>query len=227
MAPLDPLVEMGIKHLPAIAQGGVGLFQHRKSEWGQEQELPQALNDIRDAVYDLTHSGSMLIDLGDGDHQVAVRPSLYDEMIANPTRSIITGIGGSGSAHSRPPVRLDGIDWVSEVDRQAREWHPVGRSTPDRLVRLCTDGWRPQDVAELRKITRRIKGYINAAEAYLNDRHSFSVTATCPECGESAVERDGVRSPALSVNADGATCAACHHYWPSALFEQLARLISE
>lgn len=118
---------------------------------------------------------------------------------------------------SRPPARIEVIDWCARIVREIGEWAPG--SVPEALMRLAAAGYAPVDVEELQRRTAILARYVAEGEqlAGLAPVVIQLRGHRCPRC-ESAVayRRSGneqVRQAAISVCAEGAQCNVCRARW--------------
>lgn len=162
----------------------------------------------------------------------------YDEM-----RSDLAGQQGTstgGVARSLPPVWVDGLDRVTEVDRRVAWWTEQfgldgeqGRvdvvaygimldtagTTTARLRNVASYQW-PNDQVWLMYgglIARELEGWQVAAEQLVEGvkQGKLEVIAPCPECGERYVYRKDsageiVRHAALQMALVGCKCLSCN-----------------
>ncbi|QMU19337.1 DUF7341 domain-containing protein [Gordonia rubripertincta] len=159
------------------------------------------------------------------------QPSLYTQI--REELGGLTGSAGKGKSESRPPLWVDGVDWLNKVDAIAEAWTPGGEGgTVARLDELTRHGFGPDDTSWLRKAERAIKAVVNEGLNLLQgqENRSFDVAAPCPECGKATVYRkdsggDWVRKITLQVSMAGCTCLACGTYWDPDHLDFLAEVI--
>lgn len=156
-------------------------------------------------------------------------PSLYDALVSEKA-------GAQGDtrtpAKSLPPLWLDAVLLVQEIDTQTRKWMPKPGTTPQRLDMLTERSWRPQDTDEVRDMSRRVEGWCESIVNLLDpESRKFIEGASCPSCGKRIVYRkdsagEQVRQPALKVvMSQGCTCQACGAFWAPDRFLFLGRLL--
>lgn len=161
----------------------------------------------------------------------AWQPSLYTQI-----REDIQGLSGNqgqGVSESRPPLWVDGIDWIGKVDRLAEAWTPNGEGgTVSRLDELTKHPFGPSDAAWLKKSTKMVEGIVTEGEVLLQGEEvkRFDVVAPCPQCGTTTVYRkdsggDIVRQTALQLTVRGCTCVACGTWWDREHLNFLAEVI--
>jgi hypothetical protein len=116
-----------------------------------------------------------------------------------------------------------------DVDRAVAGWEPDAKGTVERLHQLVARGWRPCDTTAMGGYASRIEQWVIAAAELLDRRPVLHLDVPCPSCAarwtyhRNAGEQ--VRVRALRVSEDGASCGACHAFWPPAEFHWLARLL--
>lgn len=181
------------------------------------------------------------------------RPSVYDEM-----RSDLAGRQGTstgGVARSLPPVWVDGLDWLAEVDRRVAWWteqfgldgeqgrvdvvhygiiFDTAGTTAARLRNFAEYQW-PDDQIWLMYgglIARELEGWKAKADQLVEDvqLRKLEVTAPCPQCGERYVYRkdsagEVVRQAALQMTLDGCKCLSCNDLWAQDKLLTLSRVI--
>lgn len=181
------------------------------------------------------------------------RPSVYDEM-----RSDLAGRQGTstgGVARSLPPVWVDGLDWVAEVDRRVAWWteqfgldgehgrvdvvaygimFDTAGTTTARLRNFAAYEW-PNDQVWLGYgglIAREIEGWKLTADQLVEGvkQRKLEVIAPCPQCGERYVHRKDsageiVRQAALQMTLDGCKCLSCNDLWAQDNLLTLSRVI--
>ena len=183
--------------------------------------LLDAVIQLDNAIDQLLSPRFRRVETPDGEGYVASKPSLYDEMAANPQRQREKMVSTHSHAKSSPPMSLEAVDWVLEVDRTIGSW--------GSLSELCTvAAWRPEDVDEILRRVELVNRWCRAAEDYLNSRATFPIRAACPECAAETVSRreggETIRTPALQAASDlTACCLACSAQWQA---EDLAKLLA-
>lgn len=189
----------------------------------EDGNLPAALRDLGDAIYTLC----------------APQQQHEDRLINAPCRYLqiqgaITGeqvnSGGGGGGKSRPPLWLDALDLVNEIDTAVEIWQPAYTGVPPTVGRLhwfLQRKWRPQDVRQLEQATGIIKSWVEAIDQLLNPEPKWTLPSPCPACQTATVyRRDGsgemVRQPALQIGPAGCQCQRCKHTWEPSHFQLLA-----
>lgn len=181
------------------------------------------------------------------------RPSVYDEV-----RSDLAGRQGTstgGVARSLPPVWVDGLDWVAEVDRRVAWWtgqfgldgeqgrvdvvaygimFDTAGTTTARLRNFAEYQW-PNDQVWLMYggvIARELEGWKVTADQLVEGvkQRKLEVIAPCPQCGERYVHRrdsagEVVRQAALQMTLDGCKCLSCNDLWAQDNLLTLSRVI--
>lgn len=185
---------------------------------------------FEDAAYRLTGTRTKLIVDDLGNRVVATASSLYAEMEENIAGQQGTSFGGV--ARSMPPCWLDGVDWMMRVDRTVAGWvYDLEGNTFDKLTFLLAWTFTPEESTKLAGWGADLLGFVESAEALLDARRSFGVSAPCPECHTPEVARpdergDMVRRPALQVSSRGAKCLSCGARWDAENLLVLAREIA-
>ena len=132
---------------------------------------------------------------------------------------------------SRPPLRIEVLNLLVEIDRAVCAWAPDEKGgTVRRLHAVAGAAWRPQDCDLINDRSAQLQRWAAAAAELLAPEPRVSLPMPCPSCGARvAYHRDGsgerVRSRALRVTSDGCTCLACGASWNPDRFEFLARLL--
>ena len=153
-------------------------------------------------------------------------PGLYSRMRGSLSGSTAPRFGRRMPT-SRPPARVDVIDWLATVDKEISRWAPGGGTT-DRLKTMAAQSYRPQDCDKLDRWSDQLAAWATEAATLLGDAVvSIPLRGqACPNCRAKHYfrHRDGevVRSPALLVSEHGAQCLACTATYG---LEWLARLL--
>lgn len=132
-----------------------------------------------------------------------------------------------GAARSKPPLWVDAVDLLHEINRTTRSWWPQPTlNTVGSLREIDAATWRPQDVPDLNEWTAQIRRWCTAIETLLSEERTMTVTGACPQCDTKTVHRwiDGerVRKPALQITTKGCVCLNCREVWPPERFALLA-----
>lgn len=137
----------------------------------------------------------------------------------------------TGSApKSNPPVWIDGMSLTEEIRTAINQIEPGPGSVIGKLYQIRDRHWRPQDVADIADITRRLERWVERIDA-LVDPHHWHIATPCPACGESFVHRNDTttdqpaRQPTLQIGKHGCECMNCHTLWGPNLYEHLARVL--
>lgn len=192
-----------------------------------ERELPAMVQDLDDAVYALTKVQTHRLE----DGGVFTSPSLYVQM-QQAVHGVVNGSSGVTAFRSKPPLWIDGIDWIYRIEKKVREWLPnQDGHTLTLLLALPEHNWTPSQVDEVGQIAHTIRGWVRQAETMLSGESEMEVRKPCPECGQKYVYRhaagETVRQPALTVSTRGARCRHCGEEWDAKHLEFLARLLGE
>lgn len=177
----------------------------------QDGHLPSTLHRLDDAITALCEPH---IDIVDGQRRHV--PSWYHQLqTATPQR------GGGTPGKLITECWLDRLMLLFEIDSDTSRWQPDGTDTPDRLRRIHTRKWRPQDCRQLADLTTIVTTWITDIRELLLPERKIPLPDPCPNCGateahhvDSAGER--VRSPAalqIHVTAEICRCGACKTTW--------------
>lgn len=176
-----------------------------------EQQLPDALRALRDAVHALAGRRTIATNGGLG-----VAASLYNDLLDYVQGAQGTGFGNP--ARSMPPVVVDAVDLQAEIDRNVRAWTTGTADTQTRLWALADHRWRPQDVPHLWALAPTIRDWCTRIEHLLDPPKRTPIPAACPACGARTIHKqdtagDTVRDDALHITPHGAECGACSTRW--------------
>jgi len=122
-------------------------------------------------------------------------------------------------AKSLPPLWIDAVQVLGDMDNQTRKWFPRGKSTPDRLGALDSLPWRPQDTDKVTTIATTVEAWCETIINLIDPKAQMHITAACPSCGRAIVYRrdsggDLVRQEALKWTPNaGFQCQACKASW--------------
>jgi hypothetical protein len=134
-------------------------------------------------------------------------------------------------AKSLPPLWIDAVQVLGEMDSETRKWCPKGHSTPQRLGALSATSWRPQDTDHVTTIATTVDGWCETILHLMDPESVKHISAACPSCGRNFVYRNDsagerVRQPALKVVTEtGCTCQACQAHWAPDRYMFLCRLL--
>lgn len=179
---------------------------------------------LEHAVERLTHPRP-----GEFQHHMVYAPSLYNALLSD-----IAGTQGDTRtpAKSLPPLWLDAVQLIADIDKQVLAWCSLPGSTPQRLQSLREKPWRPQDTDHVNMIARQVFVWCDTIVSLLDPQtQKYIETAACPSCGQKLVHRrdsagEVVRQPALKiVMGVGCTCQACGAFWAPDKFLFLGRLL--
>jgi hypothetical protein len=189
-----------------------------------------------DAVHDLIGKRPDTIDRDDHT-QTIVRDSLYNELHEAKHGEQV----GQGSRRpapgSRPPGWTDALSLVVRIDQRVTVWWPAlpvdehgYGATVSRLYALVDHAWRPQDIPDIRQMTREVTAWVERARILLptEEIHTYELRAACPACGETVMYSDDgageqVRRYVLQTTIHSARCLACETRWDADYFVTLAQ----
>lgn len=145
----------------------------------------------------------------------------------------LAGTEGKGKSESRPPLWIDGIDWLKRVDTTITAWTPnMHGGTVARLDDLTRHPFGPDDTPWLTKAAAKLQELAQKGEVLLQGEETrrFDVVAPCPQCGKRTVYRkdsggDHVRQTALQLTIHGCACIACGTWWDRDHLNFLAEVI--
>lgn len=204
--------------------------------------------DLADTVADLIgpRRGTVEVDTEGGASALrsVVRASRYVEL-----RDAVVGQQGSGHggvARSLPPVWVDVLDLLRQVDDEVARWaadyslddHPDGGSRPEpvtvrRLRALTAVSWSPEHVELVGWLADTLARWRRSADTLLDgDEHRrLEVVAPCPACAVRTVYRidacgERVRAAALELSVLGCRCQACGQVWPPSHLSLLAEVLT-
>ena len=193
-----------------------------------QRELPALVQDLEDAVHDLTKVQTHRLD----DGSVFTSPCLYVQM-EEAVQGAVGAFTGMAVFRSKPPLWIDGIDWIYQIEKKVREWLPnESGHTLTLLLALPEHKWTPSQSKEVSEIAHTVRGWARQAEVMLGEESQMEVVKkACPECGQRYVYRthagETIRQPALTVSTRGARCRHCEAEWGPEMLEFLARLLGE
>jgi hypothetical protein len=134
-------------------------------------------------------------------------------------------------AKSLPPLWIDAVQLLGDMDTETRGWYPKERGVPARLGALSATSWRPQDTDHVTTIATTVDGWCETILHLLDPESVKHISAACPSCGRNFVYRNDsagerVRQPALKVVTEtGCTCQACQAHWAPDRYMFLCRLL--
>jgi hypothetical protein len=206
----------------------------KKPSGRRRQEAPLVLSTrkLADAVDALAHTQYHTVRLEDDGRRRLKRvrlACLYDQLV-DAVSAHRGGRGGSWAGQF--PFWADAHVLLCEIDAAVLAMHPAPHRwtgwTVERLAALTAHPWRPQDCAEIDAYTRLIESFVKRGEGLFNPK-PIPLADACPDCGEKTVYRDKdgeeVRTPALQITEDGATCGACRANWPLERLPMLGRIL--
>jgi hypothetical protein len=140
------------------------------------------------------------------DGRVVIGPGLYEQV-----QTMVAGMQGTGNGHaarSMPPIWIEAVDIVNDIDTALMAWQvglpELPRPRPrfvsgaaQRIRELGKRSWRPQDTKTLEKITAALVGWAKPPR-------KLHIAAACPACGATTVKRtdsggERVNLPALQM----------------------------
>ncbi|MEV2222687.1 hypothetical protein AB0E01_22745 [Nocardia vinacea] len=198
-----------------------------------EMRFRQALAELERAVDQLASPRYMRVDLRDGDVYTARKPCLWTEMAEHPMLQREPGVGArKAAAKSAPPLRLEVVDWLRDVQRHVTLW-VAGPPSPERLREwVAKSRWRPEDAARLEVIADMVGEWIGEAERLLDARRTFGIRGRCPKCGTAQVrvrndEGDRVwRNVLQATDLPSCSCLRCGANWAGlAQMQELSKVI--
>lgn len=201
----------------------------RGRDANREREFKLARSKLEDAIDELVHTKRHSIRIEGGRIKRVRLPSLYQQ-VADAVQAHRGGSGGGWSQQlpfwADAMVLLDRID--SEVVRMWPHPHRWSGWTVQRLQVLREQKWRPQDCGLMLTYAAKLDEFAKRSEALFAPK-PIPLPDPCPECGEKTVYRDQdgeeVRSPALQITENGATCGACRANWPVERLELLGKIL--
>ncbi|HPX38599.1 MAG TPA: hypothetical protein PLH92_17200 [Mycobacterium sp.] len=161
---------------------------------------------------------------------VKLAPSLYEQLVCDVTAKAGERAGTFHRA-STPPVYIDALMLRSDIDATVKAFDPAGTSTPDRLHRIASGRWRPQDAERLELLAADLERWTVAIKSLLEPEHVKSVSAPCPACGATTAYRQNkigerVRQAALQIVAStGCRCLVCNAHWPPEQYLLLCKVL--
>lgn len=161
------------------------------------------------------------------DRLLEPRPAVYhDTTVFQPSlfTCLVSELGGGqgedrSPGKSQPPVWIDAMQLVVEIEHTAHKWCPKPGSTTQRLQTLCWQSWRPQDTDRVRDMARSVDHWCESILSLLEPEARKFIDAPCPSCSKSKVwKKDGggdvVQQPALKwTPAVGFECQSCKAHW--------------
>ncbi|NKY60380.1 DUF7341 domain-containing protein [Nocardia flavorosea] len=135
---------------------------------------------------------------------------------------------------SAAPGNVSAISLLDDIDRTVRSWWPNVDSaehqpTVARLYTLCDWPWTPDELADLKRMTRTVEQWVERANSMLapDQRHTYELRAACPSCGETYLSVDDgagemVRKYVLQASQSSAECLACGMNWAPENYRALA-----
>lgn len=101
---------------------------------------------------------------------VKLAPSLYEQLVCDVTAKAGERAGTFHRA-STPPVYIDALMLRSDIDATVKAFDPAGTSTPDRLHRIASGRWRPQDAERLELLAADLERWTVAIKSLLELEH--------------------------------------------------------
>jgi hypothetical protein len=186
--------------------------------------LPAARRRLEHAISALTEPKPVQTEQG-----IQWLDSLYDQLVeAIPG----TKLERSGVPTSQPPVWIDAMELLHEIDTAITAWEPrwpiephdpIDDPTPPTILRLRAiqrRKWRPQDVRSMEQIAGAVESWAKAIQELLSDKPRWHVAAPCPACERRFIyQRDNAgeltRRPALQITPAGCACQnpQCRAEW--------------
>jgi hypothetical protein len=155
-------------------------------------------------------------------------PCLYDTLAAD-----LAGTQGENKtpAKSLPPLWIDALQLINDMDAMAAKWWPKPMPTVERIQALGFATWRPQDTDMVEAMARTINGWADQILHLLDPESVKHISAPCPNCTKTHIWKrdsagDTVRQPALRLIVNqGCSCQACGAVWPPDKYLWLAKLL--
>lgn len=202
-----------------------------------EGSLPAARRQLSNAISALTDPKPHTITRDNGRHEIGWTEPLYTQL-----RAAIPGrkTEARGVPQSTPPLCLDAVELLHEIDATAARWEPrpeIDGSSDDpphitiiRLRALDQRRWRPQDTSHVQHIASTINAWCEAIKTILDPPPRRHLPNPCPACGTAIVYRrntagETVRQPALQIGEHGCECAHCHTKWEPSYYQHLAKVL--
>lgn len=186
----------------------------------QDLDLTMTRLALEIAVDQLTVPEGVAIVRDDGSPITERVPSLLEQL--EEAQESNSGRGGSFAARSKPPVWIDAVSLLAEVDRVVL---PHARTRPTRVARVRA--WAGAmhaltDRVDLEDVTAIAESWVRRTRALLDPRPAIEIAGPCPTCGESwidMVNEEGEpvwrRTLRASTNPPAAWCEACTDRWGS------------
>jgi hypothetical protein len=145
----------------------------------------------------------------------------------------------TGVSASQPPVWVDALQLLQEIDTAVAVWERPFPQLPGDLTQepepvtvlrvraIQRRSWRPQDCRNINQITEAVKSWADNIETLLTDKPKWTLPAACPQCNKKTVYRHDssgelVRQPALQIGTMGCQCQNCRAGWSPDQFVFLA-----
>ncbi|QWS68241.1 ribbon-helix-helix DNA binding domain protein [Gordonia phage VanLee] len=173
------------------------------------------------------------IDLKREVHQI---PSILEEVRLS-LGGLEEGVSGAGTARSVPPLWMDALRWLNEIDYESRSWcrhHGItarpGARAATVLGALAAHKFRPQDERKVVNYTSHVTRWASEGVRLLGGARFGLRDTACPDCGTRTVRRQNAEgewgtTEALEVSVEGARCLSCHRHWDASSFEHLGRIL--
>lgn len=205
--------------------------RHKRRGRGANREgaLLLARRRLEDSIDELVHTRRHTIRLEGGRLRRVRLPSLYQQVVEAVQSH---RAGGGGKWAGQFPFWADALVLLGEIDAEVVRMHPHPHQwqgwTVQRLAAVSERKWRPQDCKQMLGYAEKLSTFSKRAEALFAPK-PIPLPDACPECGEKTVYRnqDGeeVRTPALQITENGATCGACRANWPIERLPMLGRIL--
>lgn len=191
-----------------------------------------ARDTLRRAVDELTTVRVLDVEHDDGSRSTSAAPALLTQLVRELTGMEATE--GSFSARSRPPLRLDAVQLLTDIDRE------VGaRGTPERIDAVHRWGQTCASAltgAAMVDAAALAESWLRSVRELLDPAPKRRVSAPCPACGATKVwsheDRDNgehYARPALTIDEPSASCLcdACGARWGIELWEHLRQVLEQ
>jgi hypothetical protein len=195
-------------------------------------ETEAARTALREAVDALTMPKVLDVEHDDGTRSTADVPALLTQL-ANEINGIEPGSAGF-TARSRPPMRLDALQLLTDIDRAVGARDSATRvATVHRWGQDCASALTGADLVDA---SRLAEDWLRGVRELLNPTPKHRLTVACPACGatkvwshEDADNGETYARPALSIDEPSASCVcdACGARWRIELWEHLGQVLEQ
>lgn len=192
----------------------------------EDGELKPALHALADAIAGLIEPVEGYIN-GETRYAQPIYMQLYDELAG------AQGGGFHAPAKSIPPLWVEGLDLLTNIDSMVEIWQPAYTGTPPtvgRLKWLLQRKWRPQDTEGIHKRAAIIEAWTLDIQNALDPPTQWTLPDPCPRCkADVAYKPDGTgtlgRVKPLQISPEVAHCLVCRAKWVSDYFPLLGKML--